>query len=143
MNDDHVICVFCSSDSHVSDDLKEYTEQLGSYLGTKRMQVMTGGSEQGLMRSVANGYLKTASASGIRMIIPEVFRNKADKQHPALSEQNIVWVDSFRVQLEVIQNFECWQQNPFFSAKIIFVYKVFRIKCTQFCYFARRLRHHA
>ena len=124
MNEDHVICVFCSSDSNVSDDLKEYTEQLGSYLGTRRMQVLTGGSEQGLMRSVTNGYLKTASVSGIKMIIPEVFRSKADKQHPALGEQNIVWVDSFRVQLEVFKIFKCLL-SLLFQNIFIFIYKVF------------------
>ena len=93
------VCVFCSSDEKVAEDLKGCTEELGNYLAQKKLTVYTGGSEKGLMRSVANGYLKTGELSKYQMIIPEVFRSKSDKQHPELKPDNILWVDSFRVQL--------------------------------------------
>lgn len=93
------VCVFCSSDENVAEELKSCSEELGNYLAQKKMTVYTGGSEKGLMRSVANGFIKTGELSKYQMIIPEVFRAKCDDQHPALKPDNILWVDSFRVQL--------------------------------------------
>lgn len=97
------VCVFCSSDENVGDALKSCTEEMGSFFGQRGLPVITGGSEAGLMRSIANGFLKTGPVDSFKMIIPEVFRPKADSQHPELSAKNIQWVDTFRDQLTLFQ----------------------------------------
>ncbi len=98
------VCVFCSSDDNVAESLRKCTEEMGSYFGQLCLPVITGGSEAGLMRSIANGYLKTGSVDSFRMIIPEVFRSKAHSQHPLLTEKNIHWVDTFPDQLKMFQH---------------------------------------
>lgn len=97
------VCVFCSSDENVGEALKSCTEDIGSFFGQRGLPVITGGSEAGLMRSVANGFLKAGPVDSFKMIIPKVFRSKADSQHPALTANNIQWVDTFRDQLTLFQ----------------------------------------
>ena len=53
------VCVFCSSDDNVAETLKLCTQEIGSFLGTMGLRVLTGGSEAGLMWSIAEGFLKT------------------------------------------------------------------------------------
>ncbi len=99
MTNQKVVCFFCSADNNVSDSLKKCTEQIGIYLGTYDLKVLTGGSEAGLMKCIAEGFLKTGDSKNFQMIIPDVFRSKEYTQHPGLSNGNVVWVESFHEQL--------------------------------------------
>ena len=99
MSTQQVVCFFCSADNNVSDSLKACTEQIGSYLASKNLRVLTGGSEAGLMKCVADGYLKNGDPKQFQMVIPQVFRHKENTQHLGLSAENVLWVESFHEQL--------------------------------------------
>ena len=88
------VAVFCSADENVSDSLKQEAKNIGEYLGKKNYELILGGTEKGLMRSVADGFL--LNSSSIRLIMPEMFRQYSSSQHEKVSTENIVWVETIR-----------------------------------------------
>ena len=88
------VAVFCSSDENVSDTLKQESSSIGEYLAKQNYELILGGSEKGLMRSVADGFLSYSKS--IKLIMPEVFRAYANSQHEKVNSEDITWVDTIR-----------------------------------------------
>ncbi len=89
------VAVFCSADENVSDTLKQEAKNIGEYLGKKDYELILGGTEKGLMRSVADGFL--LNSSSIKLIMPEIFRQYSNSQHEMMNPENILWVETIRL----------------------------------------------
>ena len=99
------VAVFCSSDENVSETLKQAAKSIGEYLGKNNYELLIGGTEKGLMRSTADGFLigSNFAHDSIKIVIPEVFRRYADHQHEHVRAEKIIWVDTIRDQLETFE----------------------------------------
>jgi uncharacterized protein (TIGR00730 family) len=95
------VCVFCSSEENISDDYKECSEKIGGLLAKiENITLFTGGSESGLMKGVAHGFLECGKLERIQIVMPTLFRSNLDTQHPKLDRiDNFVWVNNFKEQL--------------------------------------------
>lgn len=80
------ICVYCASSSRVDSQYFEAATRLGTLIAQKRMTLVTGGGNQGLMRAVEDGALESGGkAIGV---IPR-FMVDCGWQHTGLTELRI------------------------------------------------------
>lgn len=100
------VAIFCSADVNVSESLKIEAHKIGEYLGKQKYEILLGGTESGLMRSVTDGYMIGSEDDPnklLKIVMPEVFRKYADLQHSKVCVDEIIWVDSIRDQLETFE----------------------------------------
>lgn len=97
--DKKMVGVFCSADDKIDSIYKGQIFVLGRHLALAGFSLMTGGSNTGLMKEVANGFLEKGLASDFHGIVPEIM--KAWKvAHPSLSEEAITWTNTVHDRLQ-------------------------------------------
>ena len=90
------IAVFCGSKAGANPIFVKHAEQLGALLAEKKINLIYGGGNKGLMGAVANGALsKEGKVTGI---IPKAL-TEFEHQHEGLTELNIVDTMHIRKQL--------------------------------------------
>lgn len=96
--------VFCSADNKIEAGFKKDLFTLGFNLSLHGFELVTGGSNTGLMNEVVNGYMSTQQPSAVVGIVPEALK-KYDIVHPAISYDNVVWVEDIHTRLSVFHDY--------------------------------------
>ena len=81
------VVVFCGSKSGNNPLFATHAKQLGNLLGTRKIHLIYGGSNRGLMGAVADGVLENGGS--VTGIIPELL-NKFEQQHDHITELIVV-----------------------------------------------------
>ncbi len=95
--------VFCSADNKINAEYKEAIRDLGERLAESGFNLVTGGSETGLMKEVADGFLSKGSAENFYGILPETFRS-LNIAHKSITEKNKIWTETVHNRLKVFHN---------------------------------------
>jgi hypothetical protein len=81
------VVVFCGSKSGNNPVFATDAKRLGNLLGTRKIHLIYGGSNRGLMGAVADGVLENGGS--VTGIIPELL-NKFEQQHNSITELIVV-----------------------------------------------------
>ena len=81
------VVVFCGSKSGNNPLFATHAKQLGNLLGARKIHLIYGGSNRGLMGAVADGVLENGGS--VTGIIPELL-NKFEQQHDHITELIVV-----------------------------------------------------
>ena len=81
------ICVFCGANSGKNPAFAEAARSLGKLLAERNLELVFGGSDMGIMGTVANSVLE--SGGKVVGVIPDFFI-KREQAHPKLTELRVV-----------------------------------------------------
>ena len=92
------VCVFCGADQKLSADFKSAAYSLGQNLAQNNFDLVTGGSNTGLMKEVNDGHAQFGSDTQRFGVMPEIFK-EFDVHHPSVLLENFTWTDSVHTRL--------------------------------------------
>ncbi len=97
------VAVFCSGDDKISECFKREAFSLGEMLAQAQVELITGGSNTGLMKEVVDGFVGSRKSFPVYGVLPHILK-PYNVSHPFIKEGNILWVGSVHERLEIFMD---------------------------------------